>query len=79
MLRSNRIPVLILHGADDLIVPPANSCRLAALLPGAVLSVWPGVGHMPQEEAPQRVVEEVAAFLEGALQLGGAGGAPGSC
>lgn len=70
VLHEQQIPVFIVHGADDLIVPPANSRRLAAQLPGATLAMWPGVGHMPQEEAPQRFVDEVAAFLEATLGCG---------
>jgi pimeloyl-ACP methyl ester carboxylesterase len=34
-VRRHAIPVLIVHGSSDVLVPAANSRRLAALLPGA--------------------------------------------
>ena len=46
-LRGIRVPVAILAGADDPIVPVrSNAQRLASLIPGATLSLVPGgVGH----------------------------------
>ena len=55
--------MLIVHGAQDALVPLANSRRLARVLPGARLVVFEGCGHMPQEELADLFVEEVAAFV----------------
>jgi pimeloyl-ACP methyl ester carboxylesterase len=51
-----RVPVLVITGDDDRIVPTAQSIRLAGEIPGAKLAVLPGCGHVPHEECP-------AAFL----------------
>ena len=55
--------VLIVHGSEDAIVPAGNSERLQRMVPGAKLVVMQGVGHMPHEEAPERFLDEVEAFL----------------
>jgi pimeloyl-ACP methyl ester carboxylesterase len=64
-LREAEVPVLIVHGTDDRLVPLSNSRRLAQQLgPLATLVELPGCGHCPQEEDPERVAEEVSAFLK---------------
>ena len=62
------MPLVILVGAQDRIVPPAVSERLHALVPGSELVRVPGAGHMPQFTAPDAVVAAVdrAAELAGA-------------
>lgn len=55
--------VLIVHGADDALVPVSNSRRLADLLPNARYVEFKNCGHMPQEECPERFVECVADFI----------------
>jgi pimeloyl-ACP methyl ester carboxylesterase len=62
------VPLVILAGAQDGIVPPAVSERLRALVPGAELVRIHGAGHMPQFTAPDAVVAAVdhAAELAGA-------------
>jgi pimeloyl-ACP methyl ester carboxylesterase len=39
-------PTLVVHGADDHLVPIAHSEHTASLIPGAELRVLPGVGHL---------------------------------
>ena len=69
-LREAEVPVLILHGTDDRLVPVSNSRRLAQQLgPLATLVELPGCGHCPHEEYPERVAEEVSAFLKARLVL----------
>jgi pimeloyl-ACP methyl ester carboxylesterase len=41
-----RVPVLLLHGEDDRIVPAAHSRWLVQRLPQAQLSLFPGDGHV---------------------------------
>ena len=55
--------VLVIHGAEDPIVPVANSRRLAGHL-GARLVEVPGAGHCPHEEVPGEVEAAVSAFLD---------------
>ena len=61
--RTQKLPILIVHGAQDRVVPPSNSARLAEALPGCTLSVWPDTGHLPHEEHPERFVNEISQFL----------------
>ncbi len=65
-----RVPVLVITGDDDRIVPTAESIRLASEIPGAELVVIPECGHLPQEECPAAFLDAVESFLAG-LQLEG--------
>lgn len=58
-----RLPVLVVTGDDDRIVPAADSIRLADELPNATLEVIAGAGHIPHEEQPQQFMEAVSRFV----------------
>jgi pimeloyl-ACP methyl ester carboxylesterase len=64
--RLNRIaaPTLVVHGEEDIFVPPANALVLAERIPGAQLRLWPGAAHMFPIDEP-RADEEIARFLLG--------------
>jgi pimeloyl-ACP methyl ester carboxylesterase len=57
------IPVLVITGDDDRIVPPELSERLAQDLPNAQLVVIPDCGHLPHEEQPEEFLRAVREFL----------------
>jgi magnesium chelatase accessory protein len=57
------VPTLFLHGTRDQAVRIAVAERAAAAMPNARLCRLEGVGHIAQEEAPDAVAREVAAFL----------------
>jgi len=57
------LPTLVLHGEIDPILPLEHSRRFAAAIAGAELIVYPGIGHLPQREIPQRSAADVAAFV----------------
>ena len=59
------LPVLVITGDDDRIVPTADSIRLAGELPGAELVVIPQTGHVPHEERPDLFLQAVDEFLAG--------------
>ena len=59
-----RMPVLVITGDDDRIVPPEQSIRLAGELPNATLGVLENCGHLPQEECPVAFLQAVEAFLK---------------
>jgi pimeloyl-ACP methyl ester carboxylesterase len=40
-----KVPAVVLHGADDPLVPPAGGKATAAAIPGAELRLIPGMGH----------------------------------
>jgi len=50
-----RIPTLVVCGANDRVVPPANSRLLARRIPGARLSMLPA-GHDVQRRGPARLL-----------------------
>jgi pimeloyl-ACP methyl ester carboxylesterase len=55
-------PTLVVHGEQDVVVPPINALVLAERIPGAQLRVWPEAGHMYIIDEP-RADAEVAQFL----------------
>ena len=57
------VPVLVITGDDDRIVPTEQSIRLAGEIPGAELAVLPNCGHVPQEECPTAFLAAVENFL----------------
>jgi pimeloyl-ACP methyl ester carboxylesterase len=57
------MPVLVITGDDDRIVPTEQSVQLAAALPNAELVVIPACGHVPQEECPAPWLAAVETFL----------------
>jgi pimeloyl-ACP methyl ester carboxylesterase len=58
------LPVLVVTGDDDRIVPTERSVQLAAELPDADLVVIPTCGHVPHEECPGPFLGAVVPFLE---------------
>jgi pimeloyl-ACP methyl ester carboxylesterase len=59
-----RLPVLVITGDDDRIVPTADSVRLARELPQAGLVVIPSCGHVPQEECPEAFLDALRPFVD---------------
>lgn len=62
-LKKITAPTLILWGAKDKLVPLEAAGRFAKDIAGAKLVVYDDLGHVPQEEAPARTVEELKRFL----------------
>jgi len=62
-LKDFSVPILVITGDDDRIVPTANSVRLARELPNAQLAVIREAGHVPQEEQPAAFMQAVMEFL----------------
>lgn len=58
-----RLPVLVITGDSDRLVPPSQSARLAGEIPGARLAILPQCGHVPQEECPEPFLKAVEEFL----------------
>lgn len=57
------VPTLILWGAEDRLIPASGADWFAARIPGSVKIVYPGIGHIPMEEAPDRSAADLDAFL----------------
>lgn len=58
-----KLPTLILWGAEDHLLPPANAAHFQHDIAGSRLVVLPGLGHVPHEEDPQASVKPVLTFL----------------
>jgi pimeloyl-ACP methyl ester carboxylesterase len=63
VVRSVRVPALVLHGALDRLVPVAAAREAVAQHPEWELQVFPDLGHIPQMEAPGRWLEAVTGWL----------------
>jgi pimeloyl-ACP methyl ester carboxylesterase len=56
-------PTLILWGAQDRLIPEPSGQRFHQDIAGSQYVVFDSLGHVPQEEDPQRSVAEVLKFL----------------
>jgi pimeloyl-ACP methyl ester carboxylesterase len=65
-LHAVAVPAFVCTGTDDVWSTAAVTAELVASLPAATVLSLPGVGHMPNLEAPERFNEALAAFLEAA-------------
>lgn len=58
-----RLPTLVVNGADDTLTPLKYGEYLAMNIPGAVLKILHGTGHLPILERPNELVACITAFL----------------
>ena len=63
-LQDFKVPILVITGEDDRIVPTADSVKLAGELPEAQLVIIPESGHVPHEEQPALFLSAVDGFLQ---------------
>jgi len=65
-LKSITVPVLIMHGDDDQIVPIADSALLGAkLVKNGTLKVYPGLPHGMCTTHPDVINKDLLAFIKG--------------
>jgi pimeloyl-ACP methyl ester carboxylesterase len=57
------LPLLIVWGSRDPIIPARHAEQAHEALPGSRLEVFDGVGHLPQLEQPTRFVEVLEDFI----------------
>ncbi len=58
----DQLPVEIMHGTRDRLLPPRHANRMAAELPSARLWMYPGAGHMLMQERPRDVTHRLASL-----------------
>jgi pimeloyl-ACP methyl ester carboxylesterase len=63
MLRQIQAPTLLLWGEADAMIPLSNARDYLQAIAGSRLLSWPGVGHLPQEEAAEVSLQAVVDFL----------------
>lgn len=57
------IPTLIMWGAEDKLIPVSSAAWFKRQVPGAERVIYPGVGHLPMEEVPERSVADLKTWL----------------
>ena len=62
-LRDLQAPLLIVWGREDRLIPLSCGEEMHRELPGSVLAVIDGCGHLAPIERPARVVSEIVNFL----------------
>ncbi len=66
LLKTVKVPTLVLHGEDDPLLPVEGGRDVAALVPGARLQTIPGWGHdFPPQLVPD-IVDRIATFCKAA-------------
>jgi len=60
---AEEVPVLIIWGARDPIIPVGHGEGAHRALPGSRLEIFDGVGHLPQIEQPSRFTGVLESFL----------------
>ena len=63
-LKKIHCPVLLVWGERDGMIPVQNAQDYLALIPQAELHVLPNIGHLPQEEDPQKSLPYLLQFLK---------------
>ena len=68
-LRTARLPILVLGGADDRMTAPARHEFIAGLVADAELHILPNAGHLPMVEAASAVTNALQTWLNRPLML----------
>jgi pimeloyl-ACP methyl ester carboxylesterase len=58
------MPVLVVHGLEDRLVPPVRARELAQLIPGAHLELIPACGHLLTTDAEEQTAGAILAHLD---------------
>lgn len=64
MLADIDVPTLIIHGADDQLIPVAEAEAMFAAIPDAELVIVPDAGHVPNLENPDDFNDALLDFVE---------------
>jgi pimeloyl-ACP methyl ester carboxylesterase len=64
-----KVPTLVIHGTEDVLVPIENGRRVAAAVPGARLLEFEGVGHNLPERVWPLVVDAIEELARQATAL----------
>jgi pimeloyl-ACP methyl ester carboxylesterase len=61
---AERLPTLLIWGTNDPIIPVEHGRAAVNRIPGSRLVEFPGAGHWPQLNDPERFVSELTEFVE---------------
>ncbi len=59
------IPALVIWGEEDRLIPVAAGRWLDEVMPQSQLIIYPAIGHLPHEEAPEQSLADLKAWLMG--------------
>lgn len=62
-LSAIHVPTLVMFGQDDRLIPAADGEKFHKAIPDATLILYPGVGHLPMEQIPERSAADLKAWL----------------
>ncbi len=57
------MPMCVIWGADDLVIPVEHASNASALAPTARVEIVPNAGHFPHKDHPERFVKIVRDFI----------------
>ena len=60
-----QMPVLLLWGEQDKVIPVSHGKGFEAAIPSSKLIVYPDAGHLPMEETPEQVARDIDAWITG--------------
>ncbi|MFE4956127.1 alpha/beta fold hydrolase [Streptomyces sp. NPDC056653] len=64
LLKNIKIPVLVVNGTDDIVIPTINSYILQQFLPNAQLIIYPDANHGAHFQYPDLFVQHTKLFLD---------------
>ena len=65
LLKTVKVPTLVLHGEDDPLLPVEGGRDVAKLVPGAEIQTYPGWGHDFPKELIPTLIDRIAGFCKG--------------
>ena len=57
------MPILVVWGAEDMVLPVSHTHALESIAPGAVVEVFANSGHFPHKDQPERFVRVLHSFI----------------
>eukprot|EP00466_Bigelowiella_natans_P011571 jgi/Bigna1/141742/aug1.65_g16450 len=62
LCNEKNVPLMLIHGNEDRLVPMENSKQIAERIPTAKLVQYENCGHVPHEEVPAQFLDSLEAF-----------------
>jgi pimeloyl-ACP methyl ester carboxylesterase len=59
------MPMCVIWGDEDRVIPVSHAARAAELAPGARVEIMPNAGHFPHKDHPERFVKILNDFVRG--------------
>ncbi|MEH6700709.1 alpha/beta fold hydrolase [Parasphingorhabdus sp.] len=69
-VKNLKMPVLLLWGEQDKVIPISHGRAFEAAIPGSTLITYADAGHLPMEETPEQVARDIDRWIEGLTETG---------